>query len=448
MRSKLLAWYDKHKRELPWRSLAAAATTVKVENGDNSSSDDGRQRAAYAVWVSEIMLQQTQVATVIDYYNRWMSKWPSVSALSKASLEEVNEVSSGLGYYSRGRRLLEGAQKVEREMGGRLPTEGGAAALEKELSGVGKYTSCAIASIALGQAVGVVDGNVIRVVSRLRRIGADSTAKTSMDAYWKNAHDLVDRNRPGDFNQGLMELGATVCTPKNPNCSKCPLKQDCQAYQDLKSSDSATANLSPDIENCADCTLCIPRSESYSQELGVTNYPRKGKKAAQRVQKTLVGIFKCGDKFLLHQRPETGLLANLFEFPALSDVTPDSEEPRTKKEMSALIQSQIDGGDGGLDFSSNGLFIKRLGEVVHLFSHIRQTYVCWLVETPSQDFAFSNCEAAKSKWMTAEEIKTSAISTAMKKVFKLLDDDKTNKKTEGGKAKNQPSIASFFAKKS
>uniref|UniRef100_A0A8B9VX94 Adenine DNA glycosylase n=1 Tax=Anas zonorhyncha TaxID=75864 RepID=A0A8B9VX94_9AVES len=213
LRGRLLAWYDQSKRDLPWRALAVTEPDVN--------------RRAYAVWVSEIMLQQTQVATVIDYYNRWMQKWPTLQALAEASLEEVNELWAGLGYYSRGKRLQEAARKVVSELAGQMPRT--AEELQKLLPGVGRYTAGAIASISYGQATGVVDGNVIRVLCRLRCIGADPSSPPVIDRLWAMANALVDRSRPGDFNQALMELGATVCTPKAPLCGECPVKQHCRA---------------------------------------------------------------------------------------------------------------------------------------------------------------------------------------------------------------------------
>ncbi|XP_072275400.1 adenine DNA glycosylase [Pyxicephalus adspersus] len=215
LRKDLLAWYDRCKRDLPWRRLA--------------SSESDPDRRAYSVWVSEVMLQQTQVSTVIDYYNKWMKTWPTIQDLAKASLEEVNEKWSGLGYYSRGRRLHEGAGKVVLELEGQIPRT--AEDLQRLLPGVGRYTAGAIASISYGQVTGVVDGNVIRVLSRLRCIGADFTTPAVSDALWSLANCLVDPLRPGDFNQAMMELGATVCTPKKALCSDCPLQNQCRAYR-------------------------------------------------------------------------------------------------------------------------------------------------------------------------------------------------------------------------
>jgi len=217
MRYRLLKHYKKHKRDLPWRNIA-----MLIEDGSEK---------AYSVWVSEVMLQQTQVATVIEYYNKWMRKWPTVKALSKATLQEVNEMWSGLGYYSRGRRLLEGAQKLAKQKGKKkfkMPETW--RELMKELPGVGRYTASAIASIAYHQVTGVVDGNVMRVMSRLRIVGAETRFRHAQDLFWHLANSAVDHDEPGDFNQALMELGATICTPKTPKCSECPLRKICKAY--------------------------------------------------------------------------------------------------------------------------------------------------------------------------------------------------------------------------
>ncbi|XP_038965136.1 adenine DNA glycosylase isoform X8 [Rattus norvegicus] len=214
-RRNLLSWYDQEKRDLPWRKRVKEEANL--------------DRRAYAVWVSEVMLQQTQVATVIDYYTRWMQKWPTLQDLASASLEEVNQLWSGLGYYSRGRRLQEGARKVVEELGGHVPRT--AETLQQLLPGVGRYTAGAIASIAFDQVTGVVDGNVIRVLCRVRAIGADPTSSFVSHHLWDLAQQLVDPARPGDFNQAAMELGATVCTPQRPLCSHCPVQSLCRAHQ-------------------------------------------------------------------------------------------------------------------------------------------------------------------------------------------------------------------------
>jgi A/G-specific adenine glycosylase len=209
-RTELLAWFDHHQRDLPWR----------------------RSRDPYAIWVSEIMLQQTRVAAVLEHYANWMQKFPSVTALAAASEDEILTAWSGLGYYRRARFLHKGAKAVVAERQGRLPRT---AAELRTLPGIGAYTSAAIASIAFGEAAAVVDGNVERVLWRqtgTAGIGAVTNGKihsTLNAAEIQNlATKLIDPNRPGDFNQALMELGATICLPRNPLCLQCPAQQSCR----------------------------------------------------------------------------------------------------------------------------------------------------------------------------------------------------------------------------
>jgi len=203
-RAKLLQWYRKHKRDLPWR----------------------HSRDPYAIWVSEIMLQQTQVATVIPYYERFLKRFPTLTALAKAPEEEVLAHWAGLGYYRRAKLLQAGAQAVLKLHAGKIPDQ--AEALE-ELPGIGAYTAGAIASIAFGRAAPLVDGNVVRVLSRVfERRGHAKDAKLHK-AIWELARGLVDPVHPGDFNQALMELGATLCRVALPSCGRCPLQALCGA---------------------------------------------------------------------------------------------------------------------------------------------------------------------------------------------------------------------------
>ena len=195
-RSALLEWFDAHKRDLPWR----------------------RTRDPYAIWVSEIMLQQTRVAAVLDHYARFLLRFPTIAALAAAGEDEVLTHWSGLGYYRRARFLHQGARAVVHDYGGRMPqsSEG-----LRKLPGIGEYTSAAIASIAFGEPIAVVDGNVERVVLRL--LGPETKGARLQAA----VDGLLDRARPGDFNQAMMELGATVCLPRNPLCLHCPVRKFC-----------------------------------------------------------------------------------------------------------------------------------------------------------------------------------------------------------------------------
>ena len=199
-RKRLFDWYARVQRPLPWRAT----------------------RDPYAIWVSEVMLQQTRVATVLPYFDRWMRRFPEVATLAEASEEEVLKLWSGLGYYSRARNLHRGAKQI----GGAFPCD---YASIRELAGVGDYTAAAIASIAFGQAHSAVDGNVLRVVARLTNDGGDVGARVTRERLGEAARNLLDRNHPGEFNQAMMELGATVCRPKNPQCLLCPVEMLCEA---------------------------------------------------------------------------------------------------------------------------------------------------------------------------------------------------------------------------
>ncbi|NWY42295.1 MUTYH glycosylase, partial [Sylvia atricapilla] len=403
LRGNLLAWYDRCKRDLPWRALV----TARGVGGVGASALT--PALLPAVWVSEIMLQQTQVATVIDYYNRWMQKWPTLQALAQASLEEVNELWAGLGYYSRGKRLQEAARKVVAELAGRMPRT--AEDLQKLLPGVGRYTAGAIASISYGQATGVVDGNVIRVLCRLRCIGADSSSPAVIDRLWDMANVLVDRSRPGDFNQALMELGATVCVPKAPLCGECPVKQHCQAWRRV--SLFGKPSPVPDVEDCCvgDCPLCPPATEPWDSSLGVTNFPRKAAKKPPRVMRTATCVLEqrgChgASEYLIVQRPSSGLLAGLWEFPSLP-LAQDLQEEKEREELAHHLQAWM-----GRPVAAKGL--QFIGEVVHIFSHIHQTYVVYSLRLDGDvtlDPALS-----PSRWVTEDEFHASAVSTAMKKV--------------------------------
>ncbi len=202
-RRLLLAWYDLHKRALPWRS----------------------NPSPYRVWVSEIMLQQTQVATVLPYYRRFLRRFPDVPSLASAREEEVLELWAGLGYYSRGRNLHRAARKIVEEHGGRFPSR---MVDTLSLPGIGRYTACAIQSIAFNRREPVVDGNVKRVASRLCGIASGGEEKF----FWEQAAAWVPRGRPADFNQALMELGALICVPRRPKCPECPVRPLCAALRD------------------------------------------------------------------------------------------------------------------------------------------------------------------------------------------------------------------------
>lgn len=261
---KLIAWYDRHHRALPWR--------VSPPMRANGSRPD-----PYRVWLSEIMLQQTTVATVKGYYDAFLERWPDVGALATADSGEVMKAWAGLGYYSRARNLKKCAETVAADHGGAFPdTEEGLAALP----GIGPYTAAAIAAIAFDRPAAVVDGNVERVVTRLHAIDTPlPAAKPEIRAI---VAKMLPTDRPGDFAQAMMDLGATLCSPKRPKCVLCPLREDCAAIRD------------GDPER----------------------FPVKAAKADKpnRVGAAFVAIAPDGS-VLLRRRPESGLLGGMSEVP-------------------------------------------------------------------------------------------------------------------------------------
>ncbi len=203
----LFRWYDQHARDLPWR-----------QNKD-----------PYRIWVSEIMLQQTQVKTVIPYFERWMKQFPNLQSLANASSEKVMKAWAGLGYYRRARLLHEGSKTVLKQFAGIIPNQ---AKMLRKIPGIGRYTAGAVTSIAWDQKEPVLDGNVIRILTRLFAITQDVSKSTTLEELWGLAEKILPDSRVGDFNQALMELGATVCFPENPKCAQCPVRDVCCARKE------------------------------------------------------------------------------------------------------------------------------------------------------------------------------------------------------------------------
>jgi len=256
--SRLLNWYRLHKRSLPWR--------------------DRRPVDPYAVWVSEIMLQQTRVEAVIPYFEKWMKIFPTVSALAEASEQEVLNAWEGLGYYSRARNLHKAAQLIVEKHGGELPRD--LDELQK-LPGIGRYTLGAIASIAFGMDLPALDGNIKRVYARVFDISEPVDTPKCEKILWELAEKQLPNQHAGDYNQALMDLGATICIPKNPRCLICPLMKVCQARQ------HGTQNLRP---------VKLPKKE-------VPHHIHAA------------GVIMREGEVLLARRPSKGLLGGMWEFP-------------------------------------------------------------------------------------------------------------------------------------
>ncbi|KAF9322358.1 hypothetical protein BG003_000029 [Podila horticola] len=424
LQTDLLAWFDIHYRRLPWRkSFHVGDHSLELEQASPG-------QRAYEVWVSEIMCQQTQVATVIPYYNRWMSKWPTIATLAEADLEEVNKVWTGLGYYSRASRLHQGAQKVMKEFNGVLPSD--PAVLEKEIPGVGRYTAGAIASHAYNVPAELVDGNVIRVLSRLRAIGGDVKSPKVIDLHWY----YKQRNN-------IEILGAS--------------KKRRTENDDEKESDMDGI-----------CTLCLPGADVDPKDHDlVTQYPRKAVKKAPRDEECAVAILerirKDGDgdpisEYLLVKRPEKGLLAGMWEFPTVEQDQLDRDKhgkasddytPSTYKERSTS-SSKFMSDTLGLDWITDASVVSRkdLGSVQHLFSHIKKVYhVEWVVAKDSSVTTEKKPKNTSQEvvWLSEQELSTAAIPTGINKTYQLLQ--KFKAQGQDSKAKKEDPKRKRVAKK-
>ncbi|KAF8189844.1 DNA glycosylase [Mycena galopus ATCC 62051] len=382
VRAALVQWYwtVHSSRQMPWRKQCNPATMDREQ----------RSQRAYEVWISEIMLQQTQVATVIPYYVRWLEKFPTIRDLAGASIDEVNSLWKGLGYYSRASRLLAGAKKAVQEYDGRLPDN--AKDMQANIPGIGRYSAGAICSIAYGENVPVLDGNVNRLLSRFLALHAPPKAKATLDILWNAAtamvHDLGSTcERPGDINQALIELGSTVCKVRDPSCASCPVRTWCSAYTAIQT----TSTIIPltDIEDL--CEICEPLTD----DMAVTAYPMKVSKKKAREELDLVNVveWRSGSdrQFMLVRRPESGLLAGLDEFPTSPNVSASLSRAQQLKKPHEILSNLLHPGIHLLDIaqksapdgSKTSLRITKVqpaGDVVHVFSHIKKTYrVQWVV---------------------------------------------------------------------
>lgn len=303
----LLAWYEANKRDLPWR----------------------RTTEAYPVWISEIMLQQTRVEAVRGYWTRFLEALPTVEALATVEEDRLLKLWEGLGYYSRARNLKRAAQQIMERFGGALPKDYAALL---SLPGIGEYTAGAIASIAFGIPVPAVDGNVLRVMARLRDDASDILDPAVRRAVRQHLCEELPAERPGAFNQAMMELGATVCLPNGaPLCLVCPLQGLCTAHAAL--------------EECA--------------------YPVKAAKAQRRIQSMTVFVLRRGDCVVLRKRPQTGLLAGLYEFPHVEGYLSGEEAADALRALTGLTAP-----------------LKHLCEAKHIFTHLEWRMTGYGTELP------------------------------------------------------------------
>ncbi len=350
----LLDWYDRHRRVLPWRPPA------------------GQRPDPYAVWLSEIMLQQTGVKTVGPYFEKFLARWPDVAALGRASLDDVLRMWAGLGYYSRARNLHACGVAILRDHDGVFPdTEDGLRALP----GIGPYTAAAIAAIAFDRRTMPVDGNIERVVSRL--FAVEETLPQAKPTIQKLATTLLgasragdekpragdEKSRAGDSAQALMDLGASICTPKRPACSLCPLSEACAARR---------------------------RGDQES-------FPRKLSKKSGELRRGAAFVVTRGDELLVRSRPETGLLGGMTEVPG-------SDWRASQDDEDALEQAPR--------FGSVTHWHRKVGVVTHVFTHFPLELVVYTAQVPARTRA-----PKEMRWVPIATLAGEALPNVMRKVI-------------------------------
>lgn len=327
----ILSWYDQGHRDLPWR----------------------RTQDPYRIWISEIMLQQTRAETVVSYYERFLARYPTVQDLASAPEEELLKAWEGLGYYSRARSLQKAAKAIVSQYGGQLPAD-----LNKlrALPGVGDYTAGAIASIAFGIPAAAVDGNVERVLCRWDAVTEEVGTPAVRRQIAARAQALVPRDRPGAFANAMMEMGATMCTPKNPKCLLCPVREGCMGF-----------------------------AQGIAQEL-----PHKAKKKAQRVENRAVLLVFCDNRVLIVKRQEK-LLGGLFVFP---DVLEESDPAKLCRALEEIgVRAAYD---------------EKLGHARHVFTHL-----IWEMDVHAV-VADEMTQVPGGQWVSRDELAALPLPTAVK----------------------------------
>ncbi len=350
IRPRLLEWYDHNRRDLPWRG----------------------QSSPYRIWLSEVMLQQTQAATVIPYYRRFLARFPSLADLAAAPLEQVLKAWEGLGYYARARNLHKAALEIVNKHAGRLPDN---YAQLRTLPGFGDYTAGAVASIAFGRPVPAVDGNARRVLARLLALEDDPRRGPAARRLREVASALVDPERPGDWTQALIELGAMVCQPRAPKCPLCPIEVFCRARM-----------------------LGLERS-----------LPRKPAKKVSPHYDVAAAVIWQKDKVLIAQRPLEGMLGGLWEFPGGKQEAGETLPQCLRREIREELGLEIEVG-------------RSILSVKHSYTHFKITlhaFHCRLLKGLPRALA-----VADWRWVKLEEIETFPFPRTDLKIIAALKNEK------------------------
>lgn len=343
----LVNWYNLHQRILPWRTAPSP----------------------YATWISEIMLQQTQVATVIDYFLRFIAQFPTVQHLAKADLQQVLKLWEGLGYYSRARNLHKAARYVVDHFNGQLPQTFDDL---QTIPGIGPYTAAAIASIAFQQPIPVVDGNVFRVYARLTQLSDDIRLPKTRQLIFNRLTPIINTFSPREFNQAMMELGALICTPKNPQCNQCPMQSHC----------GAAANQTQ------------------------TQFPYKSKlKPSPHYHIAVALIFNSENKILIAKRDESQMLGGLWEFPGGKQEANESLEETAIREVKEETNLTIES-------------LQHLVAIRHTYSHFSITLTAFLAQIAPNSSPL--ILPREHHWISTDDLSKFPFPTANKKIIDAL----------------------------
>ena len=352
----LLSWFDRNARILPWRE----------------------EPLPYYVWVSEIMLQQTRVEAVKPYFERFLKALPEIKVLAEADEDRLLKLWEGLGYYNRVRNMKKAAGEIVERYGGEMPSQYNELL---SLPGIGSYTAGAISSIAFGKRVPAVDGNVLRVISRVIESRSDiakDTTKKQMEALLLR---VMPEDKPGEFNQALMEVGATVCIPRGePLCGACPFK-----------------------------SLCLSYRHGTTGEIPVKTAAKN-----RRIEERTVFLIHDGERVLVRKRPEKGLLAGLYEFPNVAGWLSEEE---IKAQVCELLKAEDAQGIRKKDIA-----VVPAGEATHIFSHVEWRMKGYLIQVPSD--CLSKETATDIDRLKTEKAIPNAFIAYTRKIIELLDDDR------------------------
>jgi len=344
---KLVKWFQANRRSLPWRD-----------------TDD-----PYAIWVSEVMLQQTQVNTVLPYYERFLKMFPNIATLAKSNQDHVLKCWEGLGYYARAINFQKASQMVVEQFSGQVPSD---PIVFRQLPGVGDYINAAVQSIAFGHKMAVVDGNVRRVLSRLYEMTETVNESKHAKIYAKKAQMLLCNQCPGDYNQAIMELGALICTPRNPQCNSCPLTNDCQAF----------------------------RHDTVSV------FPMRKKSPVTPTEKWVAAVIQRDNKFLLTRRKAGGFLGGLWEFPGGKMNNNETHKNACLRHIQEQLQINI--------------HIKHhVTQIKHTYTHFKQIMDAFLCQYHSGTIILNG--PVDYKWIDWSEINQFALPKSNLKFLKKFE---------------------------